>query len=278
MMINTSMGMVRRALAGVNTKWRCSLNACGMMCLALWLSAGTSYAQSAPPLSGQVKLVGPNVTGPSIALSVGDQSGDTNSATSAKPTNTVVSAIQQQLKLVVEAVEATTKQMADANRAGPKEQAAAVEALADRIDGLAKKDLADDSPFLAQADQLIKKMDGQIKLAQDRAGDPNILPPVQAQYSETAKRIRENLTQLRSAREAVNGVRSDLARQAQGLRERKDFLGFLADSEVSMSAADAFKQCLTDIHNFCRRLEATIAGLDGNTPLVVEGKIIGQNQ
>src|ERR1039458_9467260 len=54
--------------------------------------------------------------------------------------------------------------------------------------------------FWTQADQLIKKMEGQIKLAQDRAGDPNILPPVQQQYSETAKRIRESLTQLRSAR------------------------------------------------------------------------------
>ena len=117
-------------------------------------------------------------------------------------------------------------------------------------------------------------MEGQIKLAQDRAGDPNILPPVQRQYSETAKRIRESLTQLRSAREAVNGVRSDLLTQAQGLRERKDFLGFVADAELGMSAADAFKQCLTDIHSFCRRLEATIAGLDGNTSFVVENKVV----
>jgi hypothetical protein len=168
--------------------------------------------------------------------------------------------------------------MADANRAGSKEQAAAVEALANRIEVLSTKDLGDDSPFLSQADQLIKKMDAQIKLAQSRAGDPNILPPVQQQYSEAAKRIRESLTQLRLAREAVNGVRSDLQTQAQGLRERKDLLGFVADAELGISAADAFKQCLTDIHNFCRRLESTIAGLDGNTPFVVEGKLVNGGQ
>jgi hypothetical protein len=270
-MKTSSLGMAGQVLAGLNGN---RVTVIGLLVVVGLCATVTFSRADALPPAGGVKIVGPSVRGPSITLSVGNSIDDSNAPPASKTTNTVVSAIQAQLKAVVEGVEAATRKMTNANGTGPKEQAAAVEELADRIDTLAKKDIGDNSQFLTQADQLIKKMEGQIKLAQDRASDPNILPSVQQQYSETAKRIRESLTQLRSAREAVNGVRSDLMTQAQGLRERKDFLGFVADAEIGISAADAFKQCLTDIHNFCRRLEATIAGLDGNTPFVVENKVI----
>ena len=266
--INSALEMVRRALAGV----RVSHLKIAAPALLIGGCLGVE-AQSAP--SGQFKLVVPSISVPSISLAIGGSATDTNMPTVSKATNGVVADIQAQLKVVLDSVEAATAKMTTATHSGAREQAQAVDTLAARIDTLVKNNLGDDSPFLHQADELIRKMDEQIKLAQSRAGDPQILPQVQQEYAETATQIRDSLTRLRSARAAVNGVRSDLLTQAQGLRERKEFLGFLADAQLGESAADAFVQALMDVHNFCRRLEKTIAGVDPNTPpLIVEGKVV----
>jgi hypothetical protein len=267
--INSVLEMARRALAGVQISHLKSV------ALALLISGGLGVeAQTAPP-SGQFKLVVPSVSVPSVSLAIGGSAPDTNAPTASKATNGVVADIQAQLKVVLDSVEAATAKMTTATHSGAREQAQAVDTLAARIDTLVKNNLGDDSPFLHQADELIRKMDEQIKLAQSRAGDPQILPQVQQEYAETATQIRDSLTRLRSARAAVNGVRSDLLTQAQGLRERKEFLGFLADAQIGESAADAFVQALTDIHQFCRRLEKTIAGVDPIAPpLIVEGRVV----
>jgi polygalacturonase len=182
------------------------------------------------------------------------QGGTANPADDAN--RTAVGQMQSGLDQIKQEIVAAVQQMQEANASTPAKQAEKVNNLAMQLRQLATNDLGETSQIVKNADALITKMKGQLSHARASASDPNV--GAREIYLAVATKLEPELSKLIDARASVNQVRSELLRQAESLDQNAAAIGFAADADQTVLAANAFGALLTDIAQFTAKIEAMI--------------------
>lgn len=225
-----------------------------VVAVSLFAGAGFFSAQAAPD-----KPPGPD--GTLIAAS-------TNAAP-AMDTNSPVSSIAADLQRIKARIEGAVSSMSNARASTPALQAAKVTKLADEITELGNKDLGDDGEIVKQAESLIAKFNESVAKARKGSSDPNIGPSARAIYGEVGPRIEAELGKLIDAKSTVTRIRMELLRQAEGLRQSADAIGFAEHCDQLVLASQAFRDTLTEVTKFTERISLLIqsVGKGGLVPV-----------
>lgn len=173
-------------------------------------------------------------------------------------TNSPVSAIAADLERIKARIETAVSSMSNAVASTPALQAAKVTKLADEITELGTKDLGDQGAIVKQADNLIAKFNESVAKAHSGSDDPNIGPKARAIYGEVGPRIEAELAKLIDARSTVTRIRTELLRQAEGLRQSADAIGFAEHANQLMIASQAFRDTLSEVNKFAEKISSLI--------------------
>ena len=173
-------------------------------------------------------------------------------------TNSPVSAIAADLQRIKARIETAVSSMSNAAASTPALQAAKVTKLADEITELGTKDLGDQGEIVKQADNLIAKFNESVSKARSGSDDPNIGPKARAIYGEVGPRIEAELAKLIDARSTVTRIRTELLRQAEGLRQSADAIGFAEHANQLMIASQAFRDTLSEVNKFAEKISTLI--------------------
>jgi hypothetical protein len=224
------------------------------------LSAAVSAAIAADGASG-VGTYAPRPTAASTTLSTG-----TNGATALSSTN-IVETIHAELQIVNASIAAAVSQMKAAADGGPTEYAAAASNLAAEIRDLAADKLGDSGAMVSGANALIGKLQGQIAEARARSIDPAI--GQHQAYAEILTHLEPGLADLLDAKASVVKVRAELLSQAKSLDGVSTVIGFAADCQVSLVAAQTFRRAISDAVSFSGRIEKLIAQVGQGSKQIV---------
>ncbi len=225
-MTNTCMGMVRRALAGVN-------NTLNRIALAFWLSAGISYAQSAQPSSAQIKLAGP-----SVALSM-DAAPGTLGANQAIPDQVPSIQLQQPVNVLADldgtnwlaalGVDGRTYDEVATNVQNVKlallrcthltndaEAADYIDRAVSAYENLSEGQIGE---IMVRMNELITSYEAErdkMQQYQLRSGPAN-----SSDYGEAAAAWRQEIEKLRARSEDLAGIRAEVKQNAGNLKQRR---------------------------------------------------------
>lgn len=195
-----------------------------------------------------------------------------NSGTGNAPvvdTNSPVSQIAGDLQRLKHRIETAVDAMTNAVASTPALQAAKVSKLADEITELGTKDLGEQGQIVKQADALIAKFNESVAMARKSSSDPNVTPSARAIYGEVGPRIEGELAKLIDAKSTVARIRTELLRQAEGLRQSADAIGFAEHCNQLVLASEAFRNTLTEVTKFTEKISMLIqsVGKGGFLPL-----------
>ena len=226
-----------RTAAGITNKVMLVVAAC------LLAGGGFSRAQDAPN----------NVPGPDARL----MAAGTNAAP-AEDTNSPVAALAGDLLLLKVRIETALANMSDAVTSTPAEQAAKVTKLADGISELATNDLADGGRIVKQAEALVAKFNDSVATARKRSNDPNLRPAAREIYGQLLPGLEGELAKLIDAKSTVVRIRTELLRQAEGLRQSADAIGFAEHCNKLVLASQAFRATLAEAVKFAGNIASLI--------------------
>jgi hypothetical protein len=182
-------------------------------------------------------------------------------------TNSPVSSIAADLQRLKARIENAVGSMSNAVASSPALQAAKVAKLADEITELGTKDLGDEGEIVKQADSLIAKFNESMAKARKGSSDPNVGPSARAIYGEIGPRIEAELAKLIDAKSACARIRTELLRQAEGLRQSADAIGFAEHCNQLVLASQAFRATLTEVTKFTEKISLLIQSVGKGVPV-----------
>ena len=155
-------------------------------------------------------------------------------------TNSPVASIAADLARLKARIEAATAAMSNSVASSPALQAAKVTKLADEITELGTKDLGEEGQILKQAQALTVKFNESVAKTRQGASDPNAGSSVREIYRRRLPGLEGELAKLLAARATAAQIRNELLRQAEGLRQLADAIGFAehCDQLVSPPSSD----------------------------------------
>lgn len=173
-------------------------------------------------------------------------------------TNSPVASIAAELRRLQARIEASAAAMSNAVASSPAQQADKVRALADDISHLATNDLGDDGKILTEAQRLIERFNESVAKARRAASDPNLAPGAREIYAGLLTGLEAELGKLIDAKAASIRIRGELLRQAEGLRQSADAIGFAEHCNQLVLASQAFRATLGEVAKFTERIAQLI--------------------
>jgi len=222
-----------------------------LLAAILWAGSACYAAQTAP-----------NKT-------LADQPTTTASANTApaSETNSAVASIAADLRRLKARIESSVVTMSNAVASTPALQVAKVKKLADEITELGTKDLGEDGAIAKQAESLIAKFNESVDKARKGCSDSTLSAPARDIYGQIGPNLERELGKLIEAKSTVARIRMELLRQAEGLRQSADAIGFAEHAGELMLASQAFRATLTDVAKFTEKIALLIQSV-GRSPYV----------
>jgi hypothetical protein len=245
-MKQTHSNTAPRTAAGITNKVMPVVVAC------LLAGGGFSRAQEAPD----------NVPGPDARLIAAS----TNAAP-AEDTNSPVTAIAGELLLLKVRLESAVAAMSNALASTPAQQAANVTKLAEGISELATNELADGGQIVKHAEALVAKFNDSVAAARKRSNDPNLRPAAREIYGQLLPGLEGELAKLIDAKSTVVRIRAELLRQAEGLRQSAEAIGFAEHCNKLLLASQAFRATLTEALRFAGNIASLIQSVGKATAI-----------
>ncbi len=177
-------------------------------------------------------------------------------APAAGKAGSITSAIEADLRGVVDKVDAVTKEMAAANASNPAQSAGVVSNTAVRIRQLANEKLGETSSVVKEADGLVRKTVTTRDKVRSLAVDPKRAK--RAKYADLLPELEQNVSEAQDARAAVNTVRAELLKKAADLEGEAEYIGLLDDLQKTEAAIRAFRDLLQEVSAFTARLGAIV--------------------
>lgn len=195
--------------------------------------------------------------------------GDSNNVAAKAPvTNSATAKIQADLDSVKSKINAAVKQIQDAVAANEAQRALAVSNLAAQIRTVAVTDLGDNSALVKETEKLIEKMRTQVSRGHNLSADPR--EQGREIYAPAVRKLEEELAALIDKRLSVAAVRSELQRQANALESKARAIAFAEDAELSIVAANALGDVLTEVLAFAGRVETLINKMGSGPRMAIE--------
>ena len=173
-------------------------------------------------------------------------------------TNSPVASIAADLARLKARIEAATAAMSNSVASSPALQAAKVTKLADEITELGTKDLGEEGQILKQAQALTVKFNESVAKARQGASDPNVGPSVREIYGQLLPGLERELAQLIDAKSTAARIRSELLRQAEGLRQSAEAIGFAEHCNQLVLASQAYRAALAEVTKFTEKIALLI--------------------
>jgi hypothetical protein len=224
--------------------------------IAACLVAGANYfgAQAAPD--------SPRAPEEPVAV------GSTNTATVAI-TNSPAASLAADLKRLKVRIDSAVAAMTNAVNSSPAVQAAKVTKLADEITELGTKDLGDEGQLAKQAEALIAKFNESVAKARKGCTDPSLGPSAREIYGRLLPGLEAELGKLIDGKSTVARIRSELLRQAEGLRQSADAIGFAEHCDQLQLASQAFRATLAEVTKFTEKIASLIQSVGRISPVPV---------
>lgn len=184
--------------------------------------------------------------------------GSSAAASGAVATNGPVASIAAELRALQARIEASAAAMSNAVASTPAQQADKVRALADEISLLATNDLGDQGKIITEAQRLIDRFNESVAKARRAASDPNLAPSAREIYAGLLTGLEAELGKLMDAKAASIRIRGELLRQAEGLRQSADAIGFAEHCNQLVLASQAFRATLSEVAKFTERIARLI--------------------
>ena len=163
-------------------------------------------------------------------------------------------------------IETALAAMSDAVTSTPAQQAAKVTKLAEAISELATNDLADGGRIVKQAEALVAKFNDSVATARKRSNDPNLRPAAREIYGQLLPGLEGELAKLLDAKLTVVRIRAELLRQAEGLRQSADAIGFAEHCNKLVLASQAFRATLAEAVKFAGNIASLIQSVGRGQP------------
>jgi hypothetical protein len=118
--------------------------------------------------------------------------------------------------------------------------------------------LGDEGQILKQAEALIAKFNESVAKARRGATDPNLGPSAREIYGTLLPGLEAELAKLMDAKTTAGRIRSELLRQAEGLRQSADAIGFAEHCNQLVLASQAYRATLTEVIKFTEKIALLI--------------------
>ncbi|MGO9200726.1 MAG: hypothetical protein ACLQM8_09320 [Limisphaerales bacterium] len=182
----------------------------------------------------------------------------TTNAAPAADTNSPVGSIAADLERLQARINTVVTAMSNAVASSPALQAAKVTKLADEITELGTKDLGDGGQIFKQAEALIAKFNESVAKARRGATDPSLGPSARDIYGTLLPGLEAELAKLMDAKSTAVRIRSELLRQAEGLRQSADAIGFAEHCNQLVLASQAYRATLAEVAKFTEKIALLI--------------------
>lgn len=186
----------------------------------------------------------------------------TNAASPAD-TNSPVASIAADLDRLKARIEAAVAAMSNSVASSPALQAAKVTKLANEITELGTKDLGEEGQILKQAQALTVKFNESVAKARQGASDPNVGPSAREIYGRLLPGLEGELAQLINAKSTAARIRTELLRQAEGLRQSAEAIGFAEHCNQLVLASQAYRAALAEVTKFTEKIALLIQSVGG---------------
>ncbi len=231
-------------------------NTRAVLAIAAWLVAGAGLASAQAASENLPSLDGSIITGDI-------------SAAPALDTNSPVASIAADLQRLKARIDGAVAAMTNAVASSPALHAAKVTKLADEITELATKDLGDEGQIVRQATALVAKFNDSVAKARKGSSDPNAGPSTREIYGQLLPGLEGELGKLIDAKSTVARIRSELLRQAEGLRQSAEAIGFAEHCGTLVIASQAFRATLTEVTKFTEQIALMIQSVGKSTAMPV---------